>query len=125
LFAREFGTAARFFEQHLVLNYCPLAFLESTGRNRTPDKLRPQEREALFNACDQHLREVLEALRPEWVIGIGGFAARRVGEVLNGPSGLSPRTCQILHPSPANPSANRDWARIVTKQLREAGVWTE
>jgi single-strand selective monofunctional uracil DNA glycosylase len=123
LFAKRFGNAARFFETHLVLNYCPLAFLESTGRNRTPDKLRPPEKEALFAACDQHLREALEALRPEWVVGIGGFAARRISEALAGCSGLSAKTCQILHPSPANPSANRDWARIVTGQLRQAGVW--
>jgi len=123
LFAKRFASAAQFFETHLVLNYCPLAFLESTGRNRTPDKLRPAERAALFNACDQHLREAVTALQPEWLIGIGGFAAQRIGEALNGISGFSAKTCQILHPSPANPSANRGWARIVTRQLREAGAW--
>jgi single-strand selective monofunctional uracil DNA glycosylase len=123
LFAERFGTAAKFFEHHLVLNYCPLAFLESTGRNRTPDKLRPREKEALFGVCDRHLREVMGALRPEWVIGIGGFAAQRISQALTGNSEGAPKTCQILHPSPANPSANRDWAKIVTQQLREAGVW--
>jgi hypothetical protein len=27
-----------------------------------------------------------------------------------------------LHPSPANPKANADWAGIVERQLAEAGV---
>jgi single-strand selective monofunctional uracil DNA glycosylase len=127
LFAKRFGTAAAFFENHLVLNYCPLAFLESTGRNRTPDKLRPMEKEALFRACDRHLRDALLALQPEWLVGIGGFAAQRVGETvaeLISPT-LSFKTCQILHPSPANPAANRDWPNIVTRQLCEAGVWNQ
>ena len=45
LFAKRFGTAREFFREHIVMNYCPLAFLEKTGRNRTPDKLPPRERE--------------------------------------------------------------------------------
>jgi single-strand selective monofunctional uracil DNA glycosylase len=30
---------------------------------------------------------------------------------------------RILHPSPASPAANRDWAGVVTRQLIEMGVW--
>src|SRR3954447_15605631 len=49
--ARErYGTPDRFFERYFVVNYCPLAFLESTGRNRTPDKLPAPEQEPLFAA---------------------------------------------------------------------------
>src|SRR5438876_7746658 len=36
LFAKRFGSAEKFFEEHLVVNYCPLALVESSGRNRTP-----------------------------------------------------------------------------------------
>ncbi len=123
LFAARFGTAEKFFDQHIVLNYCPLAFLESTGRNRTPDKLRPIERKALFALCNEHFANAVAALQPEWIIGIGGFASERIQETLSilGTNGI--KTCQILHPSPANPSANRDWANIVTRQLRDEGVW--
>src|SRR4051812_383562 len=39
LFAQRFGPAEKFFEDHIVMNYCPLAFVESSGRNRTPEKL--------------------------------------------------------------------------------------
>ena len=43
--AAQFGTPARFFADHFVANYCPLLFLEASGRNRTPDKLPAAERE--------------------------------------------------------------------------------
>src|SRR5436189_1457175 len=70
LFAKRFGTAQEFFRDHIVMNYCPLAFVEETGRNRTPDKLPPGERERLFAICDEHLREVVGVLDPEWLIDV-------------------------------------------------------
>src|ERR1041385_1986054 len=33
LFAKRFGSAANFFEEHMVMNYCPLGFIEVSGRN--------------------------------------------------------------------------------------------
>jgi len=121
LFAERFGAADAFFREHLVLNYCPLAFMEQTGRNRTPDKLAAVEKDLLFAACDQHLQQAIHALRPEWVIGIGDFARRRAEFAFERGG---PRVGQILHPSPANPRANRAWAAIATKQLIELGVWS-
>jgi single-strand selective monofunctional uracil DNA glycosylase len=120
LFAAQFGAPERFFREHLVVNYCPLAFVEDTGRNRTPDKLPRHEKEALFAACDAHLRAVVSALQPEWLIGVGDFALKRAQEVF--PQG-TPKLGRILHPSPANPAANRDWAALATRQLQEQGLW--
>ncbi len=120
LFAERFGTPERFFTEHIVMNYCPLAFLESSGRNRTPDKLPASERDPLFAACDRHLRAVVVALRPGWLIGIGDFAAKRAAYVFQD----SPlRIGRILHPSPANPAANRNWQAAATRQLKTLGVW--
>ncbi|MEW6159890.1 MAG: uracil-DNA glycosylase family protein [Verrucomicrobiota bacterium] len=120
LFAQRFGTAEKFFAEHFVVNFCPLAFLEASGRNRTPDKIQADEVAPLFAACDEHLAKVVSILEPEWVIGIGGFAAERAALNVNaGKIGVG----QILHPSPANPAANRDWAGLVTAQLRKLGVW--
>ena len=120
LFQERFGMAANFFRDHIVMNYCPLAFVEKSGRNRTPDKLPPWEREKLFGACDEHLRVVVEILQPEWLIGVGDFAARRSREIfLNAP----PRVGQILHPSPASPASNNDCAGVATTQLVKLGVW--
>ena len=121
LFAERFGPAPEFFREHIVMNYCPLAFIEPSGRNRTPDKLAPSERAALFAACNDHLLAIIEILEPEWLIGIGDFAAKRAAEVVqNG----GPRLGRILHPSPASPAANRNWAAVATRQLKELGVWS-
>jgi single-strand selective monofunctional uracil DNA glycosylase len=116
--ARRFGTAERFFADHFVANYCPLLFLEDSGRNRTPDKLRAAEREPLFAACDRHLHRLVEVLEPTWVIGVGAFAEARAREAL----GDSARIGRILHPSPASPRAQRDWAGQVLRELAAQGV---
>ena len=118
LFGDRFLTAERFFAEHTVLNYCPLAFVEGTGRNRTPEKLSAVERTAVFGECDKHLSEVVRILDPAWVIGVGDFAATRAEHVLDGV-----KVGRILHPSPASPAANRDWAGQATAQLCELGVW--
>jgi len=120
LFAQRFSKAEKFFAEHMVMNYCPLAFIEGSGRNRTPDKLPPAEKAALFAACDEHLRTVIAVLAPEWLIGIGDFAAKRAEQVF--PEGKL-RLGRILHPSPASPAANRNWAELATAQLRGLGIW--
>jgi len=120
LFAKRFGDAKNFFNAHMVVNYCPLAFIESSGRNRTPDKLSPSEKAALFAACDEHLRAVTQKLQPEWLIGVGDFAAKRAEEVF---PERTFRIGRILHPSPACPASNRDWAGKATAQLKELGIW--
>jgi single-strand selective monofunctional uracil DNA glycosylase len=114
-----FVTPARFFERFFVGNYCPLQFLEASGRNLTPDKLVADERQPLYQACDEALRSSVAVLRPRLVIGVGAFAENRARTVL-GEDG--PRIGRILHPSPASPVANRGWAEAATRQLTELGV---
>lgn len=116
---QRFGTPERFFADFFVVNYCPLAFLEESGKNRTPDRLPPEERAPLLQACDTALREIVALLKPEQVIGVGGFAERRAREVLGG-SGLT--ITGILHPSPASPLANQNWAGAIEAQLVAAGI---
>jgi single-strand selective monofunctional uracil DNA glycosylase len=120
LFAAHFGSPENFFREHFVANYCPLAFLEKSGRNLTPDKLPARQTERLYAACDQHLRRLIEILQPEWLIGVGDFAERRARAVF---AGTHLNVGRILHPSPASPAANRDWAGQATCQLRAFGVW--
>jgi single-strand selective monofunctional uracil DNA glycosylase len=122
LFSKCFGTPQAFFREHLVMNYCPLAFLEESGLNRTPDKLPVAEKKALFAACDEHLKTVVDLLRPEWIIGVGDFALKRAEQALGGDG---PKLGRVLHPSPASPAANRGWAEAATRQLVEQGVWPE
>ncbi len=115
----RFGTPERFFARFFVANYCPLLFLEEGGRNRTPDKLPASEREPLFAACDQALRQTVLALSPRLVVGIGRFAEQRARVALHG---LDLRLGRVTHPSPANPAANRGWEDLVTQELRALGV---
>ncbi|MEK9776261.1 MAG: uracil-DNA glycosylase family protein [Quisquiliibacterium sp.] len=119
--AQRFGTAQAFFSQCFVLNYCPLVFLEEGGRNRTPEQLPSIEAAALNQACDEHLREALAATDPQWAIGIGGYAAKRLERALGRQSSV--RIAQILHPSPASPAANRGWSQAVDRSLAELGVF--
>jgi len=120
LFQSRFTTVRTFFKSHFVENYCPLIFLEESGRNRTPDKLPRQERDRLVDLCNRALRDKVTAITPQWVIGIGAFAATRARDAL---SDTRVNIGQILHPSPASPAANRGWAETVTKQLGDMGVW--
>ena len=121
LFAQRFGPAAAFFAEHFVLNYCPLVWMAESGANLTPDKLSAAERAAVEAPCRAHLRAVLDALRPQWAVGVGGFAAKQLLDVRTPADAW--QVAQIPHPSPANPAANRDWPGAATAALTAAGVW--
>ncbi len=119
LFRERCGTPDRFFERFFVVNYCPLLFLDADGRNLTPDKLKSGERAPLLEACDSALLRCVEHIGPSRVIGVGNFAEERAREILKG-SGV--QVGKILHPSPANPAANKNWGAIVLDQLRDQGI---
>jgi single-strand selective monofunctional uracil DNA glycosylase len=125
LMRSRFGSASRFFEEHFVANYCPLMFLDARGRNITPDRLPAASKPELFHACDEHLRITVDTLRPDWAIGVGRFAERRLSLAIETCRHASVRIGGILHPSPANPRANRDWAGEVTRGLLDLGVWKD
>jgi len=117
--ASHFDRPERFFASRFVANYCPLVFIESSGRNRTPDKLPAAEREPLFDSCDAYLRRLVAVLEAEWVVGIGAFAQRRAREAL---ADCPVRVGGILHPSPVNPRANDDWAGRAREALEALGL---
>lgn len=116
----RFGTPEAFFARFFVINYCPLVFMEKSGKNRTPDKLPAAEREALYAACDAALAAMIDELAPQQVIGVGAFAEQRARIALAGRESLT--IGSILHPSPASPRANRGWAKAAEEQLRGLGV---
>ena len=121
LFAARYGEPEDFFRLHYVANYCPLVFMEQSARNVTPDKLPARCRGPLEEICDAHLSRLVAILRPSWVVGVGSWAegcAQRV-------AGSQMKVGRILHPSPASPAANRDWAGTVTRQLQALGIWHE
>jgi len=115
----RFERPEHFFRRFFVYNYCPLAFMEVSGRNRTPDKLPQPERKALFAFCDQALRETVVTLNPSFVIGVGGFARAMAETAL---AGLAVTIGQIPHPSPASPLANRGWSEAAERELEKYGL---
>ena len=114
----RFGTPEAFFAKFFVWNYCPLAFLEESGRNLTPDKLPIKERRPLFEVCDRALEDMVAFIQPSHVLGVGKFGEARARAVV----GAKLAVGSILHPSPANPAANRGWAEQIEKQLRSFGI---
>lgn len=110
----RFGSPARFFKRFFVANYCPLVFMEASGRNRTPDKLPVAERRELFAVCDDALRRLVDVLEPRAVVGVGKFAEDRARAALGE---FDVAIVRVLHPSPASPVANRGWAAQAEAQL--------
>ena len=117
-----FGTPDAFFERFFIWNDCPLAFLEESGRNRTPDKLPAAERAPLFAACDRALRDIVDLLEPRMVVGVGAHATTRLKATLADRIADGLEVGTVLHPSPASPAANRDWVGTATRQLSALGL---
>ena len=124
LFAERFGTPDAFFKEHFVLNFCPLVWMGATGANLTPDKLPSAEMEPVERACLTHLSEVVALLKPDYLIGVGGFAEERLQRAAQA-CGSRAVVGRVLHPSPASPAANRGWAEAATRQLTALGVWPQ
>lgn len=77
----------------------------------------------VIEACDAHLRTLVETMRPDWVVGVGAYAQAQAARAL-ATSAHQPHIGRVLHPSPASPAANRGWAEAATKQLIEQGIWS-
>lgn len=120
----RYTTPDHFFQRFFVHNYCPLVFMEDSGRNRTPNRLSPQERASIYAPCDQALRDTIEYFQPKFAVGIGNFAQQRIQAALGQDIERfkAVRVGRILHPSPASPKANLGWAEQAEAELMELGV---
>ncbi len=118
LFSELYPQAEQFAQHFVVINYCPLVFMEESGRNRTPDKLPKKERDPLYQTCDNALSELIKALGVTTAIGVGRFAEQRL-QTVSGQSARKLDVRSILHPSPANPKANADWNGSVLPVLKD------
>jgi single-strand selective monofunctional uracil DNA glycosylase len=122
LFAEKFPKAEDFFKDHLVINFCPLIWMKDSGANLTPDKIRASEMSPADIACQKHLRRLIEILAPKYLIGVGGYAENQMLAAQQ-ELGTNATIGKILHPSPASPAANRGWAEVAERQLKEIGIW--
>ena len=118
-FARDrFGTAERFFERFFVVNYCPLVFMDESGRNLTPDKLPAGRARSALPRCDDALARDRRARSPR---ARGRHRRASPSSARTRRSEAAIRIGSILHPSPASPAANRGWADAVDARLRALG----
>lgn len=117
----RYGTAEAFFREFYVLNYCPLLFFDKAGKNLTPPDLPKGQTGALYEACDEHLAQAVAILEPEFVIGVGTFAEGQIRAIVEA-RGMDVKVGSVLHPSPANPAANRGWSQQAEAQLKALGV---
>ena len=115
----RFGEPEQFFSTCFVANYCPLVFMEESGRNRVPEKLPKEERLALFEACDEALFKTIELFSPGAIVGIGKFAEKKAKSLV---SSKEIYICSVPHPSPASPIANRGWAPLMDSALEEHAI---
>lgn len=123
LLRRYYRSADALAADLFVSNYCPLLFLDEGGRNITPDKIALPDRAPLYALCDGLLRVTLELVRPRWLVGVGSFATSRIRDTVSSVPDLAVQVATVLHPSPASPAANRDWAAQAERALRDQGVW--
>jgi single-strand selective monofunctional uracil DNA glycosylase len=96
--------------------------MKDTGANLTPDKIPAEAMKPVDKACLSHLETIIALLKPEYLVGVGAYAQKQlagIAEEMN----PEPEVGRILHPSPASPAANRDWAGTAKKQLQELGIW--
>lgn len=121
-FSEKFPEVEDFFRDHLVINFCPLIWMKDTGANLTPDKIKAAEMEPVDGACQRHLECLVEMLDPQYLIGVGAYAEKKLAtarDVL----GIEAEVGKVLHPSPASPAANRGWAEAAEKQLEAILPW--
>ncbi|QXL85387.1 uracil-DNA glycosylase family protein [Comamonas sp. NLF-1-9] len=110
--AQRVGKPEAFFSRFFVWNYCPLLFL-GQGRNLIPSQLKQTEQRALEAPCNAALVQVVQRLQPQAVVAFGRYAQKQLQAAL----GDATVVHYLLHPSPANPVANRSWAQHAEEVL--------
>ncbi|XP_065566031.1 single-strand selective monofunctional uracil DNA glycosylase-like isoform X1 [Artemia franciscana] len=115
------GTPERLFETLFMYNYCPLSFMKISGKNVTPPELKLTERKILLSLCDAALLEVIKVLRPKSLLCVGNFVFKQVSGVVK-KANLDVKVGLLMHPSPINPRANKNWAEEAKKTFDQLGI---
>nr|CAD7452538.1 unnamed protein product [Timema tahoe] len=105
-----------FFRHAFVYNYCPLAFLSSSGKNITPAEFKADERKLMNQICDEALCKIITLLQVQMIIGLGKFAEKRASLAIKEYQLDNIQVVSIPHPSPRNFMV-KDWSQEATLQL--------
>ena len=106
-----YGTTENIFSKVFVVNHCPLMFFKGVNAtNVTPDKIPGETIKKIIQRCDIYLKDIVEIMQIETVIGVGKYSKKRA-EIALKDTKVNLKSC--WHPSPASPLANknkgRDW----------------
>lgn len=123
LFRRLCPTPESFFNNCAIHNLCPLAFMTETGKNVAPSDMPVKILRQLDSLCDTTFLEVVSLFKVEHVITVGKYAYTCAQKAMTAANVTHVALHCMMHPSPANPSANKGWADIAEGQLREFGVY--
>jgi len=111
-----------FFRRCFVHNICPLLFMSRTGKNVTPPEMPSDVRQQLNTACDRSFVEVVRLLGVRTIVAVGKYAQSRAHTALRDAGIVDVDVVLIMHPSPANPAANKAWSEVALMQLSQAGL---
>ncbi len=124
LIKQRYPDSSSLYEEVAIMNYCPVVFVDkgATGKNITPDKIEITSRKSLEKVCDSYLDDMISLIEPEFVVGIGKYAQKKLEQSVDRLD-KAITVHSILHPSPANPQANKNWNEKVIKTLNECNIW--
>lgn len=122
LFQECFSTPEAFFQDNFVANFCPLVWMNESGANITPDKIKAQEISPVEDACLDYLETQIRLLNPTRLIGVGAYAGKKLELVARRFPNRTFTLGTLLHPSPASPIANKLWPQRPIEQLQTLGI---
>ncbi len=125
LIEKKFPLSKQFTPHLAIMNYCPVVFVDTgpTGKNIIPEKIEKEVRVELEKVCDTYLDDIIDIIRPISVVGIGQYAKKKLSLSI-ARSKKNIYVTSIIHPSPANPQANKGWLEIVEKALVDENIWS-
>ena len=83
---------------------------------------RPGDKKKVYELCDKALFRILSLLQATEIIAVGRVVNERLNKVRQKFS-LDINIHFLMHPSPANPAANKGWSEIAEKSLSELNIF--
>ena len=76
----------------------------------------------MYDLCDKALVRILSLLQATEIVTVGRTVNERLIKIRE-KFGLDINIHFLMHPSPANPAANRGWSEIAEKSLSDLNIF--
>ena len=84
--------------------------------------LRPGDKKKVYDLCDKALVRILSLLQATEIVTVGRTVNERLIKIRE-KFGLNINIHFLMHPSPANPAANKGWSEIAEKSLSNLNIF--